>query len=82
MTGLLIGPDFARRFGDRIDAIERDAGVTFERILVPEDPAARLPEVVLEPADAAVWAHRGALLRVNAKERAIQHARIRAPESC
>lgn len=42
-TGLLLGPDFARAYGGRIDAVESETGASFERILLPEDPAARLP---------------------------------------
>jgi lactate dehydrogenase-like 2-hydroxyacid dehydrogenase len=43
MTGLLLGPRFAERYQDRLDAIERETGAAFERILLPEDPEARVP---------------------------------------
>jgi phosphoglycerate dehydrogenase-like enzyme len=42
MTGLLLGPGFARAYAGRLDAIERETGTAFERILVPEDPKARV----------------------------------------
>ncbi len=46
-SGLLLGPGFARHYRGRIAAIERDAGVSFERILLPEGEDARLdPDAV------------------------------------
>jgi D-2-hydroxyacid dehydrogenase (NADP+) len=41
--GLLIGSGFARRYEERLREIERQAGARFEHIVVPEDPAARIP---------------------------------------
>jgi phosphoglycerate dehydrogenase-like enzyme len=43
LTGLLLGPAFAARYGERLARVERDTGIQLERIVVPEDPAARLP---------------------------------------
>jgi D-2-hydroxyacid dehydrogenase (NADP+) len=43
VTGLLIGPDFARVFGARLRELEAAEGVRFERIELPRDPAARVP---------------------------------------
>lgn len=42
MTTLLLGPDFERRWGDRLRALEAELGVDCERVLVPRDPDARV----------------------------------------
>lgn len=41
--GLLLGPVFARRYEERLLRVERETGVSFERIVLPEDPEKRLP---------------------------------------
>jgi phosphoglycerate dehydrogenase-like enzyme len=41
--GLLLGPDFAARYAERLARVERDAGIALERIVLSADPAARLP---------------------------------------
>jgi phosphoglycerate dehydrogenase-like enzyme len=43
MTGLLLGPGFADRYAERLARIERGTGIGLDRIVVPADPAARLP---------------------------------------
>lgn len=55
MSGLLLGPRFARAYGSRIDAIGRDAGVSFEPIVLPEDPDARLDEATLAHVELAFF---------------------------
>jgi phosphoglycerate dehydrogenase-like enzyme len=55
MTGLLLGPHFARRYEDRIAAIERSSGVAFERIILPEQLDARLPAELLARIDLAFF---------------------------
>ena len=47
MSGLLLGPRFARAYGPRIDEIGRETGASFERIVLPADPDARLDEAAL-----------------------------------
>jgi phosphoglycerate dehydrogenase-like enzyme len=47
VSGLLLGEGFARAYDDRIAAIEADCGVTYERILLPDAPDARLDEDTL-----------------------------------
>ena len=42
MAGLLVGPEFLRRHGERIAALARETGAALEPIPLPEDPAARL----------------------------------------
>jgi phosphoglycerate dehydrogenase-like enzyme len=43
LTGLLLAPGFAARYAEQLTRIERDTGIALDRILVPDDPAARLP---------------------------------------
>jgi phosphoglycerate dehydrogenase-like enzyme len=43
VSGLLLGPQFTRRYEDRIAAIERESGISFERIVLPDGHDARLP---------------------------------------
>ena len=42
MAGLLVGPEFVRRYGDRVAALARETGAGLELIPLPGDPAARL----------------------------------------
>lgn len=42
MPGLLLGPHFAKRHADRLDALARDSGVALECIVLPGDPKERL----------------------------------------
>jgi len=53
--GLLLGPGFASRYGKRLDATCHEAGVTLEHILLPDDPAARLPADVVAQIGAAFF---------------------------
>ena len=47
MTGLLVGPDFARRYAGRIEAVASSAGTPLELIVLSDAPEARLvPEQV------------------------------------
>lgn len=55
MTGLLLTARFAERFADRIEAIERESGVRFERILLSPDPEARLTTESLERVELAYF---------------------------
>ncbi len=55
MTGLLLGPGFAERYGDRLDAIERETGAAFDRILLPADPQARVPSEDVARVEAAFF---------------------------
>jgi phosphoglycerate dehydrogenase-like enzyme len=43
VTTLLLGPDFERRHGERLRALEAEEGVSLERVRVPRDPEARVP---------------------------------------
>jgi hypothetical protein len=48
LAGLLVGPEFLRRYGERIAALARETGAPLEPIALPADPAARLaPDQVL-----------------------------------
>jgi phosphoglycerate dehydrogenase-like enzyme len=48
LAGLLVGPEFVRRYGERIAALARETGAALEPIALPADPAARLaPEETL-----------------------------------
>ncbi len=51
--GLVLGPAFAGQYSDRLDAIERETGGALDRILVPEDPQARLPADAVARIEAA-----------------------------
>jgi phosphoglycerate dehydrogenase-like enzyme len=42
VPGLLVGPEFVRRYGERIAALALETGVALEPIPLPADPAARL----------------------------------------
>ena len=42
MPGLLVGPEFLRRYGERVAEIARETGAALEPIPLPVDPAARL----------------------------------------
>ena len=42
MPGLLVGPEFLRRYGERVAAIAGETGAGLEPIPLPADPAARL----------------------------------------
>ena len=53
--GLLLGPGFAGRYSDRLDAIERETGGALDRILVPEDPQARVPADAVARIEAAYF---------------------------
>src|SRR5262245_55488389 len=42
LTGLLLGREFLRGYGERVAALARETGAAIEPIPLPEDPAARL----------------------------------------
>jgi phosphoglycerate dehydrogenase-like enzyme len=42
VPGLLVGPEFVRRYGDRVAALAHETGAALELIPLPADPAARL----------------------------------------
>jgi len=42
LAGLLVGPEFLRRYGERIAELTRETGAPLEPIPLPADPAARL----------------------------------------
>jgi phosphoglycerate dehydrogenase-like enzyme len=42
LPGLLVGPEFLRRYGERVAAIAGETGAALEPIPLPADPAARL----------------------------------------
>jgi phosphoglycerate dehydrogenase-like enzyme len=42
LAGLLVGPEFLRRYGERVAELVREIGAAIEPIPLPADPAARL----------------------------------------
>ncbi|MGH0033247.1 MAG: D-2-hydroxyacid dehydrogenase [Myxococcota bacterium] len=55
MTTLLVGPGFAARHGERVRAVAKEAGADLELLVLPDDPAARVPADDVARIDAAFF---------------------------
>ena len=55
MAGLLCGPEFLRRYGERVVALARETGAELEPVALPADPAARLDRGVTERVELAYF---------------------------